>query len=159
MTAGRTVPGSGLKRYIRRFDELTPRELYRIMKARVDVFVVEQNCPYAELDDLDQEALHLWLEDEDGIAAYLRILKPGVEHECAALGRVLTLRRGGGYGRMILREGIAAAKAEFGADRIYLEAQTYARGFYEKEGFRAFSDEFILDGIPHVRMIRGKKEE
>ena len=72
---------------------------------------------------------------------------------------VLTLRRGGGYGRMILREGIAAAKAEFGADRIYLEAQTYARGFYEKEGFRAFSDEFILDGIPHVRMIRGKKEE
>ena len=95
MTAGRTGPGSGLKQYLRRFDELAPRELYRIMKARVDVFVVEQNCPYAELDDLDQEA------------------------------------------------------------------QTYARGFYEKEGFRAFSDEFILDGIgiPHVRMIRGKKEE
>ena len=136
------------------FQRLRPEELYAILKARVDVFVVEQNCPYAELDDRDQDAIHIWLEDKDGIAAYLRLLRPGVEHEYAALGRVLTLRRGRGLGRLLLSLGIDAAESEYGAEHIYLEAQTYAKGFYEKAGFRQVSGEFMVDGIPHIGMVR-----
>ena len=138
---------------IKRFHELTTEELYAILRLRVSVFVVEQNCPYMELDDLDREALHVWLEDEDGIEAYLRILNRGVESEHVAIGRVIAVKRRCGLGTQILAEGIRAAREGFGADRIYLEAQTYARGLYEKQGFRQISDEFLLDGIPHVKMI------
>ena len=144
----------GIRRYYKWFHELTPGELYAILKARVDVFVVEQNCPYADLDGLDQDAIHVWLEDQDGLAAYLRVLRPGVEHECMALGRILTLRRGRGLGRLILEAGIDVAEGFFGSEHIYIEAQTYARGFYEKMGFRRVSEEFMIDGIPHIRMIR-----
>ena len=151
----RSVGPLGLRRVFRRFEELTPAELYAILKARVDVFVVEQRCPYAELDGLDQSAVHVWLEDGEGLRAYLRVLPRGAESEYAAIGRVLTLKRGRGLGRLLLREGIGAAEDFFGAEEIYLEAQTQARGFYEKEGFRAMSEEvFPIDGIPHVRMLR-----
>ena len=139
---------------VRRFDELTTAQLYAIMKARVDVFVVEQDCPYAELDDRDQTSIHVWLEDDMGILSYLRVLPPGVEAEYPAIGRVLTLRRGEGYGARVLREGLKAAYSAFGHVPVYLEAQTYAKGFYEKLGFHTISDEFILDGIPHIQMIR-----
>ena len=140
--------------FVRRFDELTAAQLYALLKARVDVFVVEQRCPYAELDGRDQDAVHVWLEDGEGLQAYLRVLPPGAEAACAALGRVLTLRRGTGLGARILREGLAAAERFFSPGPIYLEAQTYAKGFYEKQGFRQSSEEFILDGIPHIAMIR-----
>ena len=143
---------------LRRFDDLTPRELYAILKLRVDVFVVEQNCPYRELDDRDQEALHLWYADEDGIAAYLRVLGPGVESAYPALGRVISVRRRTGLGTALLREGIRAAEEAFGADALYLEAQTYAIPFYEKSGFRVASGEVLIDGIPHVQMLRASKQ-
>ncbi len=146
--------------HIKRFGELTPGELYAILKARVDVFVVEQNCPYHELDDLDQEAIHLWYTDDSGeLAAYLRILAPGVESEYAALGRVISLRRRAGLGSRLMQEGIRAAEEAFGADTLYLEAQTYAIPFYEKQGFAAASEPFPIDGIPHVKMVRAKQSE
>ncbi len=138
---------------IKRFHELTIDELYAILRLRVSVFVVEQNCPYMELDNLDREALHLWLEDEDGIEAYLRVLDHGVESEHVAIGRVIAVKRRCGLGSRILTEGIKAAREQFGADSIYLEAQAYARELYEKQGFRQISDEFPLDGIPHVKML------
>ena len=116
---------------IRRFHELTVDELYRILKLRVDVFVVEQNCPYPELDGADQEALHIWLEDEEGIQAYLRVMDKGVEHDCVSIGRVIAVKRRCGLGSRILKTGIRAAKEVFGAGAIYLEAQTYAKGLYE----------------------------
>ncbi len=139
--------------HIRRFDELTVDELYRILKLRVDVFVVEQACPYPELDGLDQDALHLWLEDETGIRAYLRVMDRGAESEYVSIGRVVARERRQGLGTRILREGIRAARERFGAEAIYLEAQTYAAGLYEKQGFRIISEEFLLDGIPHVKML------
>ena len=139
--------------YVKRFDELSVDELYRILELRVSVFVVEQNCPYMELDGLDRGAVHVWFEDEDGIAAYLRVLDRGVESEHAALGRVVTGKRGRGLGSAILREGIRVAEERFGADTLYLEAQTYARGLYEKHGFRQISDVFLEDGIPHIKML------
>ena len=144
---------------IKRFDELTAAELYRLLKLRVDVFVVEQNCPYPELDDLDQGALHLWLEDETGILAYLRVLDRGAESEYVSIGRVVARERRRGLGTRILRAGLRAARERFGAEAVYLEAQTYAVGLYEKQGFRIISDEFLLDGIPHVKMLLDRFDE
>ena len=144
---------------IKRFDELTAAELYRLLKLRVDVFVVEQNCPYPELDDLDQGALHLWLEDETGILAYLRVLDRGAESEYVSIGRVVARERRRGLGTRILRAGLRAARERFGAEAVYLEAQTYAVGLYEKQGFRVISEEFLLDGIPHVKMLLDRFDE
>ncbi len=138
---------------IKRFNELTVDELYQILQLRVSVFVVEQQCAYPEIDDLDQDAIHVWLEDEDGIEAYLRMLDKGVENEHCAIGRVIAVKRRCGLGSRIMREGIRVAVDQFGANVIYLEAQTYAREFYEQLGFKQISDEFVLDGIPHVKMI------
>lgn len=139
--------------HVKAFHELTPDELYRIMKLRVDVFFVEQKCPYAELDNLDQAAMHVWLEDEGRIMAYLRVMDKGAESDCVSLGRVVSAKRRCGLGTGILQKGIQVAQEVYGAEAIYLEAQTYARGLYEKLGFRQMSDEFMLDGIPHIKMI------
>ena len=137
----------------KRFGELTAAELYEILKLRVDVFVVEQACPYPELDGLDKKALHLWLEDEDGVHAYLRVMDRGAESQYVSIGRVVARERRRGLGTRILKEGIRAARERLGAEAVYLEAQTYAVGLYEKQGFRPISEEFLLDGIPHVKML------
>ena len=143
-----------MKLSVKTFPELTTDELYRILQLRDAVFVVEQQCPYMEIDDLDRGALHVWLEDENGIEAYLRVLDRGKAHAHCAIGRVIAVRRREGLGSRVLAEGIQAAEARFGADAIYLEAQTYARGLYEKQGFRQIGGEFLLDGIPHIPMLR-----
>ena len=139
---------------VKRFNELSLDELYKILKLRVDVFVVEQNCPYEEIDDNDQKAIHVWLEDEGKIRAYLRVMDKGIENELVSIGRVIAVERRKGYGSRILEEGIRVAKDHFNADGIYLEAQVYAKGLYEKLGFEVVSDEFDLDGIAHVKMIK-----
>jgi ElaA protein len=146
--------------HVKRFQEFTPDELYGVMKLRVDVFVCEQKCLAPELDDRDQDAVHVWFSDEDGAQAYLRVLAPGVEHKTyPAIGRVLTSKksRGTGLGGKLLAEGIRVTKEIYGDVPIYLEAQVYASGYYEKQGFRIVSDEFILDGIPHYKMVRPKE--
>ncbi len=142
-----------MKLQIKRFAELTNEELYHLLRLRVSVFVVEQNCPYQELDGRDLDALHIWLEDEDGICAYLRVMDRDAAHEAVTIGRVLSVRRRMGLGSRVLAEGIRAAREIFGADRISLEAQVYARALYEKQGFRQISEEFLEDGIPHIRML------
>lgn len=132
------------------FDRLTPAELFRLYKLRVAVFVVEQRCPYQEVDDIDPIAWHLWLEDEQGIAACLRVF-PGKADREMVIGRVISARRGQGLGARILEEGIAFAR-RMGAAAVTLTGQTYAMGFYRKAGFRVVSEEFLEDGIPHVKM-------
>ena len=139
--------------HVKRFAELTAAELYAILRLRVAVFVVEQCCIYQELDDRDQEALHVWLEDGHGPAAYLRVLPRGVESEHVAIGRVVTREHRRRLGSRIMREGIRAAREQMGADSIYVEAQAHARPFYERQGFRAFGEPFRLDGIPHFTML------
>ena len=143
-----------MKLYIKKFEELTVDELYRILQLRVDIFVVEQNCPYRELDDKDQEAVHVWLADSEGIQGYLRIMDRGVESEHVSIGRVVTRTRHNGVGSKLLSEGIRIAKDIFHTETLYLEAQVYARAFYEKQGFRQISEEFSEDGIPHIKMLR-----
>ena len=146
-----------MKVCVKRYSELTKDELYALVKLRIAVFIVEQNCPYMELDDWDQAAVHVWLEDDEGIEAYLRVMDRGVESEYASIGRVVAAKRRAGLDSRVLQMGIRAAREAYGPGPVYLEAQTYARSFYEKQGFRQISDEFMLDGIPHIRMLRDER--
>lgn len=139
--------------YKKRFQDLTIDELYNIVKLRISVFVVEQNCPYMELDDLDQSAIHIWLEDDDGIEAYLRVVDKNEYNKNVSIGRVIAVKRRCGYGGKILSEVICVAKEYFNADSIYLEAQSYVKELYEKQGFRQISEEYLLDVIPHIKML------
>lgn len=138
---------------VKRFEELSLEELYKIIQARVAVFVVEQNCVYQEIDDKDPYAYHVFLKDDTGIAAYLRVIDKGISFEGVSIGRVLTVKRGCGLGNTILTEGIKVAKERMKAGKIKIEAQSYAKGFYEKAGFQQVSEEFLEDGIPHIQMI------
>ena len=136
----------------RSFDELSREELYELLRLRCAVFVVEQNCPYQDLDGLDGAALHVFLRDADGIQACLRILPPGLAGPEVRIGRVLAVKRRCGLASRLLAEGIRLCRERFGPVPILVEAQTYARGLYEKQGFRQTSEEFLEDGIPHIQM-------
>ena len=132
------------------FDELTTRELYELLKARAEIFVVEQNCVYQDLDDIDYRSLHVFYEEEGRVIAYLRAFVK--EGNTIQMGRVLTLEHGKGLGGKLLKEGLGLAKEAFHPEKIYIEAQCYATGYYEREGFKICSEEFLEDGIPHVQM-------
>ena len=138
--------------YVKRMADMTPEELYELIKARIDVFVVEQNCPYSELDGSDCDAWHLWLKEGDELLGYLRVLPADEHYSEVAIGRVLSLRRRQGVATALLKAGIETARERMGAKRLMTEAQVYARGLYEKVGFRQTSAEFLEDGIPHIRM-------
>ncbi|MDD3221301.1 MAG: GNAT family N-acetyltransferase [Clostridia bacterium] len=146
-----------MKLMIKRFNELTVEELYEIYKLRVSVFVVEQNCPYQEIDEADKHAWHIWLEDEEGIQAYLRVVEAGINFPEVSIGRVLSRKRRCGLGSRIVAEGIHVAENRLGAESIRIEAQVYARKLYEKAGFVQVSDEFLEDGILHIQMCREKQ--
>lgn len=135
------------------FDELSPTELYAILKVRSEVFVVEQTCIYLDPDGKDEVSLHVYLEEDGEIIAYMRVLPPGVWYEELALGRVLTTRRGEGLGEKLVHAGIQAGFDAFGKGPIRIDAQTYTKGFYEKFGFIQVSDEYDEDGIPHIQML------
>lgn len=137
---------------VKHFSELSVDELFAIYKLRVAVFVVEQKCPYQEIDEADRSAYHIWLQDEDGIAAYARALPPGVTFAEASIGRVIAVKRRCGMGSRIVAAAVETAREKFSAGKITIEAQVYARSLYEKAGFRQISDEFMEDGIPHIQM-------
>lgn len=134
------------------FHQLTIDELYELLRVRADVFVVEQDCPYQDLDGDDQTAIHLWLTVGEKTVALARVCPKGTHMEETSIGRVITTERGKGYGRDIMLAAIAAAQEDLGATLIDIEAQEYAKVFYEKVGFRQSSEMFMLDGIPHIRM-------
>ena len=137
---------------IKKFDELTNTELYELLKARFEVFVVEQNCVYQDMDDTDYDSLHIFCEQDKKVIAYLRMFPKKDDADTLQIGRVLTVNHGRGLGAKIMEQAIKVAKDSTSATKIYLEGQTYCTGFYEKFGFKVISDEFILDGIPHVKM-------
>lgn len=138
---------------VKRFEELTAGELYRILALRDKVFVVEQACIYQEADGKDLRAYHVWIEEDGEIAAYLRVLEAGVSYDEVSIGRVIAVKRRQGYGSRIVAEGIRVAREKLGAKAIRIEAQTYARGLYEKLGFVQTTEEFLDDGIPHIGML------
>ena len=137
---------------VKHFSQLSAKELFALYKLRVSVFVVEQQCPYQEVDDADCAAYHLWLQDEDGIEAYARVLPQGTLFPTAAIGRVIAVKRRCGLGSKILEAAIRTAEEKFHADAITIEAQVYARSLYEKYGFKQTSEEFSEDGIAHIQM-------
>lgn len=139
---------------VKHFSELSVQELFEIYRLRVSVFVVEQKCPYQEVDEFDRAAYHLWIQDEDGIAAYARVLPPGTAFPTASIGRVIAVKRHCGFGSRIVAAAIRVAETKLQAQEITIEAQVYARSLYEKQGFRQTSEEFLEDGIPHIEMRR-----
>lgn len=152
------------------FQELTTDELYELLRVRSEVFVVEQNCVYQDLDYDDQESIHLWLSipfefpqdkldsgQADKVVALARVCPAGTHMKEISIGRVITTERGKGYGKQIMQAAIDAAIEHFDATVIDIEAQEYAKGFYEGVGFKQSSDTFMLDGIPHIKMTWTKE--
>ena len=135
------------------FDELTPRELYELLKARAEIFVVEQTCVYQDLDDLDYNGLHVFYEEDGKVLAYLRAFPKADEAGTVQMGRFLTITHGTGLGGRLLKEGLQQIVEKMNPKQIYIHAQCYAAGFYERAGFQICSEEFLEDDIPHVEMI------
>ena len=146
--------GSYMNVEVKQFKELSTLELYEILRARAEVFIVEQDCVYQDLDNKDLGAYHVIIREDGDIVAYLRVLDKGVSYDTASVGRVITTEkgRGRGIGLVLLKEGLKVAKEAFGAERVTISAQCQARGFYEKVGFSAVSDTYLEDNIPHIRM-------
>lgn len=135
---------------VKHFDQLTTQELLEILKIRCAVFVVEQNCAYQDIDGHDQDSHHIFIKEDGQIKAYLRIF--AADEEWAKIGRVIAVERGTGLGAKVVAAGIDACRNILHRDKIYLEAQCYAIGFYQKCGLVVAGEEFLEDGIPHVRM-------
>ena len=132
------------------FDELTTREVYEILKARAAVFVVEQNIVYQDMDDKDYNSLHVYCEEDGKVKAYLRAFEtePGV----VRMGRVLTLQHGQGLGGKLLDFALKEIGQRFSPKIIAIDSQCHAIGFYEKAGFKVCSEEFLEEGVMHVKM-------
>ena len=136
------------------FTQLSTDELYELLKLRSAVFVVEQTCIYQDIDGKDKDAFHVFAKDENGaVKACLRFFEK--DADTAYMGRVITVDRGTGMGAKLLKAGIEAVKTNTNKKQIYLEAQSYAVGFYEKAGFVVIGEEFDEDGIPHKPMMCG----
>ena len=138
---------------IKQFNELTLDELYKILKVRTSIFVVEQNCPYQELDDLDQSSYHIYIEEDNQIIAYARVISKDNPFHEVSIGRVLVTKRRHGYGTKIVQKEIEVATKKYHAEKIVIEAQTYVKKMYENVGFKQISMPFLEDGIEHVKMI------
>ena len=141
---------------LKKFDELTPQELYAILQLRNEVFVVEQNCVFQDADNKDQFSYHLMGWDGEKLIAYSRIIPPGMVYEFPSIGRVVTspLFRRNGSGKILMNESIKAIEKLFGDAAIKLGAQLYLKKFYESFGFIQSGEIYLEDGIQHIEMIR-----
>jgi len=136
------------------FQELTTIELYQILQLRSEVFVVEQNCAYQDIDDKDQKSVHIFGIKNDKIVAYTRIFKARDYFENASIGRVLVAlnERKYGYGHQIMDFSIQIIQEKFKTNSITISAQLYLKKFYESHGFSQIGEGYLEDGIPHIRM-------
>lgn len=146
---------------VARFDELSLDRLYAILAARVAVFVVEQDCPYQDLDGLDGCGLHVGAWSGENVLAYARVLPPEQRFAEPSIGRVLTAQtvRGTGLGRELMHRSIAAAERCFPGQSLRISAQQYLERFYTELGFETVSEPYPEDGIPHVEMFRPSNSE
>ena len=137
---------------LKTFAELTTSELFAIYQARVAVFVVEQNCPYQEVDTLDLEALHFFKEESSSIKAYCRLIPT---KGTVKLGRVLTAEdcRHQGLGRELVLQVLRFCRDKFPKLPIYIQAQSYLKDFYNSFGFQPISSQYLEDGISHIDML------
>lgn len=144
--------------YIKKFEELTANELYEILRARAEVFVVEQNCVYQDLDEKDRRSYHLFSEENGEIASYARLIEKGVSYEEASIGRLLTREtfRGIQLGRETLERALAFLTGEMKEEKIRISGQLYLLKFYEHMGFKTTSEVYLEDEIEHVQMLYEK---
>ncbi len=144
-----------MKIEIKSFEQLHNEELYQLIRLRLEVFSVEQNCAYQDCDNKDQSAWHLLMWEGETLAGYLRILDKHVKFKEFTIGRVITAKdyRGKGLGKLCMEKAIAFIKTNFGDEPIRISAQKYAKGFYENVGFQQVSDEYLEDGIVHIEML------
>ena len=144
---------------LRPFDNLTPKELYKILQLRNEVFIVEQNCPYQDCDNKDIYAWHLMGMKEDRLLAYSRLLAPGISYSESSIGRVVSSpsTRKTGMGKKLMQESIEQIRNLFQTDIIRIGAQLYLQKFYESFGFVKDSDIYLEDNIPHILMLKEPK--
>jgi ElaA protein len=141
---------------IRKFEDLKLHELYQVLQLRSEVFVVEQDCVYQDIDGKDHKALHVLGYEGDLLVAYTRIFPPGVYFSEAAIGRVVVKKesRNNSYGHEILKASIKAVEDFYQTSKIKLSAQTYLTSFYESHGFKQVGAGYLEDGIPHIAMVK-----
>lgn len=141
---------------VKTFHELTIYELHELLQLRSEVFVVEQDCVYQDIDGKDPKALHIILKKSDRIVAYTRCFAPGIYFDEAAIGRVVVAvnERKHGYGHDIMEASVNAIKTRYNTNSIKLSAQTYLIQFYESHGFIVQGETYLEDGIPHIQMLK-----
>lgn len=141
---------------LKTWDELSKEELYSILRLRVEVFIIEQNCPYQDIDHKDQKSLHLFgLDKNHNCVACLRLVKPGVSYDEWSIGRVATsldVRRSG-VGRFMMQKAMDYFVIAFDNPSIRISAQSYLEKFYSSLGFVTVSEPYLEDDIPHVEML------
>ncbi|WP_430459910.1 GNAT family N-acetyltransferase [Thalassolituus sp. LLYu03] len=144
-----------------RIEDLSTLELFAIIKARESVFIVEQQCPYQETDDMDLHAWHLEVSVDNQLAAYARVVDPGIKYEQPSIGRVMTISefRKLKIGRSLMTEAIRFTEEKHPQMGIKIGAQVYLQKFYESFGFTAVTEPYDEDGIPHIDMIKPGRNE
>lgn len=136
------------------FSHLDNETLYDMLQLRSEVFVVEQNCVYQDLDGIDKKAMHAWIAEGGKMVACARFFMKNERKKVVQIGRIVVAKnqRRKRYASFLMRSVMDNAKRMLGAKHFYLEVQTYAIPFYERLGFKVCSEEFLEDGIPHVKM-------
>lgn len=143
---------------IKKFKELNVEEIYKILALRNEVFIVEQECPYLDCDDKDLNSYHLFSEENGEVVAYLRILEKGVSYDEISIGRVAVKKtyRGKGISREMMLKAIEFVENNLNESTIKIQAQAYLLNFYSSLGFKAVSEEYLEDNIPHIDMLYKK---
>lgn len=141
---------------IKTYEELTKTELYALLQLRAEVFVVEQDCPYQDVDGKDQKALHVLGYADAVLVAYTRLFAPGAYFDNTSIGRVVVAKsvRRFGYGKELMQQSIRALEERCGKKTIEISAQEYLRKFYNELGFVQQGEGYLEDNIPHIRMFR-----
>lgn len=143
--------------FLKNYQEVTKDELYSVLRLRAEVFVVEQDCPYQDVDDKDQRAWHLFGVDQGEVVAYLRVFKAGDYFQEISIGRVVVkpTYRATGLGHQLMKKAIRFIESKPGDTSIRISAQTYLKKFYESHGFKQVGAPYLEDGLPHIGMLRG----
>lgn len=145
---------------IKTFHELDKEELYKFMQLRIEVFIVEQDCPYQDLDDLDSHGTHMWIEEEGVVLTYLRLNPPRTRFKEPSLGRIVTKEaaRSRGLAEIIINKALEMIDNDY-AMPTRISAQSYLEDYYSKFGFVKCSEEYMEDNIPHIEMLRDVKDK
>lgn len=136
----------------KRFNDLSTKELYEILKARAEIFIMEQQINYQDMDNIDYDAIHCFFMDNDKVTAYLRAFHPNNKKDELQIGRVLTLEHGKGLGKKLMEESLELLKEIPNIQRITMHAQKHAIGFYRQFGFETVGDEFVEEEVVHITM-------